>query len=96
MLNKNTVLKLGKYVLKRLEHNLNKGTIILFDTNSFNIWYGNESVNDILKLIDGTTTLETLYNTILPLYNGYSSEDVIESFNSILEELIEKKFLEIK
>ena len=96
MIDNNTVLKLGKYVLKRMEHNLNQGTIILFDTNSFDIWFGNASVNDLLKLIDGNTPLTKIYETIFPIYEDYAKEEVVESFNLIIEELLEKNFLEIK
>ena len=96
LINNDTILKLGKYVLTRFEHNLNQGTLILFDTNSFDIWFGNAPTNDILKLINGKNTLANIYDTLLPLYEEYSENEVIESFNSVIEELLEKNFLEIK
>ena len=93
LIKSDAILEIGKYVLKRMEHNLNGGTIILFDTHSFDIWLGNESVNDVLKLIDGKTALGAIYDSILPLYEGYCRNEVIESFNSVIEELLDKKFL---
>ncbi len=96
MIKSDVILGFGKYVLRRMEHNLNGGTIILFDTHSFDIWFGNESVNDVLKLIDVKTSLGDIYDSILPLYDGYCENEVIESFNSVIEELLEKKFLEVK
>ena len=95
MLSKNCILKLNKYILKRFEHNLNCGTIILFDTNSFDVWFGNEAANDLIKNIDGKTSLNEIYTKIMPLYKEFSELEVIESFNSITEELLNKKFLEI-
>ena len=94
MLSNDCVLKFNKHILKRYEHNLNGGTIILFDTDSFDIWFGNESANDLVRLVDGKTTIKDIYCKILPLYKDFNESEVIESFNSVIEELLDKKFLE--
>lgn len=90
-----TVLKLNENILKRFEHNLKGGTMILFDTASEELWLGNLSSKLIIDLIDGKNDIETVYSQILSNYDETDFEQVIEALNAIIEDLHTKGFVEI-
>lgn len=90
-----TVLKLNENILKRFEHNLKGGTMILIDTASEELWLGNLSSKLIIDLIDGKNDIETVYSQILSNYDETDFEQVIEALNAIIEDLHTKGFVEI-
>lgn len=94
MIQEKSILKLTKNILKRYEHNLNNGILFLYDVETDDIWAGNESSNDLLKFIDGKSTLKEIYLNLLPIFNEYDYDELKDSFDSLLEELIKKGFLE--
>jgi len=90
-----TVLKFNKNILKRYEHNYKNGTMILYDIDREEAWFGNSSARELINLIDGKTNLEDIYAELFPFYKAENIEMVIESFNSVIEDLYSKKFIEI-
>ena len=96
MLNKNTILEINKNVLKRFEPNLNDGTVFLFDMKNEKIWSGNYAVDCFLRLVNGENTLNDIYNQLLQLFEDYTVEEVISSYELVITGLIEKGFLVIK
>lgn len=88
-----TILKLNMNILKRYEHNLKDGTMILYDLNRDEIWFGNASSIDLINLIDGKTSINNIYTDLLPLYADFDISDVMESFNSTIMDLYNKKFI---
>lgn len=95
MLNDASILKLGKKIVKRFEHNMQDGVLFLFDVDTDAIWSGNEASNELIKLVDGKRSLKEIYENLIPLYEGYEYSQVKQSFKSIINELISKSFLEI-
>lgn len=91
----NTVLKLNKNILKRFEHNLKGGTMILFDIKTEKFWLGNVASKSIIDLIDGKNDIETVYSKIFSSYDEADFSQVIEALNSIIEDLYTKGFVEI-
>lgn len=89
------ILKLAPHILKRFEQNLDDGVMFLYNVNTDENWTGNSSSFHLIKLINGKRTLKETYNELLPLFEDYDSEEVKQSFNLLLENLISKKFLEI-
>lgn len=94
MIDENTIVKLNKNILKRFEHNLNGGTLFLFDTVTDEVWMGNESSRDLIKLIDGKKRLKEIYTQLAPFFEGYKYNELKESFDAFICSLIDKKFLE--
>ena len=93
MLNKNTILELNRSVLKRFEPNLGDGTVFLFNVENETFWSGNVAVDCFLRFIDGKLTLGEIYSSLLEIFEDYSEEEVIQSYNEIINELIKKEFL---
>ena len=89
-----TILKLCKNVLKRYEHNLKEGTMLLFDTETEEIWIGNSSSKNLIDLIDGQNNIEDIYSSFLTAYSD-DFETAVSALNSIVEDLILKGFVEI-
>ena len=96
MLDNNVVLEINKNVLKRFEPNLNDGTVFLFDIKNEKFWTGNAAVDCLLRLIDGETNLAQIYDALLEVFEGYSVEEVMASYDSVISGLLEKGFLVIK
>jgi hypothetical protein len=94
MLNETSIIKLNKNILKRYEHNIKDGVLFLFDVETEEIWTGNSSSNDVIALIDGKKNLKNIYAELQKIFIGYAYEELRESFDSLLQELIDKKFLE--
>lgn len=90
-----SILKLSPYVLKRFEENLDGGKLFLYNVNDNDYWMGNTSSFYIIRLIDGIRTLEDIYNELLPLFKDYKLEEIEQSFDNLLEGLINRKFLEV-
>lgn len=95
MLNESSIIKLSKNTLKRFEHNIEDGVLFLFNVETEEVWLGNTSSNDLIRLIDGQRTLKEIYISLMPLFEGYKYDVVKESFNSIVSELKDKHFLEV-
>lgn len=95
MLDENSIIKLSQNILKRYEHNIDDGVLFLYDVKTDDIWIGNSSSNDLVRLIDGSTSLRDIYLKLMPLFEGYKYSEIQESFNVIITELIDKKFIEI-
>lgn len=89
------VLNLNKNVLKRFEPNLNGGTVFLFDMERETFWSGNISVDYLIRLINGKKRLGEIYEELFNIFEDYTQEELINSYNSIIKSLIEKGFLEI-
>lgn len=96
MLNKNTILEINRNVLKRFEPNLNDGTVFLFDMKNEKFWTGNSAVDCFLRFVNGKNTLDDIYNQLLQLFEDYTAEEVISSYELVITGLIEKGFLVIK
>ena len=98
ILTEKSVIALNKDVAIRFEHNFNGGTLILIDTKTENIWYGNKEsmalINE-LKDRENPQTLEKIYSKVLFEYQEFEPEKVIESLNFLLNNLYENKFLDI-
>jgi len=95
IIDNNTVLNLNKNILKRYEHNLKDGTMILFDVLTEEIWLGNSSTKEIIDLIDGKNSIQDIYSQILFNYGEKDFENVIEALNLLIEDLFSKNFIEI-
>ena len=95
IIDNNTVLNLNKNILKRYEHNLKDGTMILFDVLTEEIWLGNSSTKEIIDLIDGKNSIQDIYSQILFNYDEKDFENVIEALNLLIEDLFSKNFIEI-
>lgn len=95
MLNDDTVLSLTKNILKRFEHNIEEGTLFLHDVQTKETWVGNASSNDLIRLFDGKRNLKEIYETLRPLFEDYEYETFKESFDSLILDLIDKKFLRV-
>ena len=91
---KDIILKFNKNVLKRYEHNLNNGTVFLFNVETEEIWTGNGAADCLLRLIDGKQTLEEIYAYLFPLFDGFDKNELKESFDNIVKSLLSKGFLE--
>ena len=89
------ILKLAPYVLKRFEENLDEGKLFLYNVNSNDYWIGNVTSFYLIKLINGEKTLKELYDELFPLFNNYKLEDIKQSFDNLLEGLVNRKFLEV-
>lgn len=92
----NWILMLNKNVLKRYEHNLNDGTVFLFDIEREEVWMGNSAADCLLRLIDGEVSLEEIYAYLFPLFEDFSNEELKESFDGIVKSLVDKGFLMVK
>jgi hypothetical protein len=87
------IVKLNENVLKRYEHNLNNGVLFLYNIESEIFWLGNESSYFLVRLLNGHKKLEEIYSELLPLFEGYNPNDIIQSFDNLIDELLEKKFV---
>lgn len=96
MLDKNLVLTLNKNVLKRFEPNLDEGTVFLFNIENETYWSGNAAVDCFIRLLDGESTLQNIYDNLLEIFEGYSQDEIINSYDNIIETLINQDFLVIK
>jgi len=95
-MDENLILKLSPYILKRFEENLGEGGVMfLYNINNNEPWTGNYSSYCLIKLINGQRTLNEIYNELLPLFEGYEYEDLKQSFDSLLSNLIDRSFLEV-
>ena len=59
---------------------------------------GNSVSRELIRLIDGCKNIEDIYNKLISKYSCESEQDLIrlvESFNEILEDLLQKKFVEV-
>lgn len=93
-LSPNIILKLSPNILKRYEHNIGDGVIYLFDVLVKELWMGNNSANDLIQVIDGQNTLGNIYEALSSSYEDYSYDELKASFDSVIQELIDKNFLE--
>lgn len=94
MLNKKSILKFNKYILKRYEANLKDGVLYLYNVDNEDIWIGNSSSKDLIDEIDGIKTLDEIYQKMYLIFEGYDKSEVENSINAILEELIKRGILE--
>lgn len=94
IINEAIVLRLNSNILKRFEHNLQDGIMILYDVERGEIWFGNSSSRELINMIDGNTNLKSIYANLLPLYEGEDIADILESFNYIILDLYNKNFIE--
>lgn len=90
-----TVLKLNSKILKRYEHNLKGGTMILFNLDTEDIWLGNSSSRNFIDLLDGKNNIQDIYVQILSNYQETEYDKVINALNALIEDLYTKKFIEI-
>lgn len=87
------ILNLHKDILKRYEHHLYGGVLILYQVKTGQYWFGNESANEIIRLVDGCRDSEDIYAQILPSFEGYAPDEVRQSMETLIKELIDKQFL---
>ena len=90
---------LNNNIAIRFEHNYCNGTIILINTETDDIWLGNKQslifINEI-KNFNNPKTLEEVYSKIICSFPEYHPEEVIDSLNTIINDLYEKKFITVK
>lgn len=95
MLEETLVIKLSKNILKRYEYSTEGSVMFLFNVQTDDLWTGNESSYDLIKLIDGKNTLKEIYSNLQLIFTDYEYEVLRESFDSLITELIDKNFMEI-
>lgn len=95
MLDESFVVKLTKNILKRFEQEIDEGVLFLYNVETDELWTGNESSNDLIRLVNGERTLKDIYLLLMPLFEGYEYSVLKKSFDSIISDLINKDFLEI-
>lgn len=88
------ILRLQKDILKRYEDNLQDGLMVLYNTKSEEMWLGNASSRDLIKIINSKRTIKEIFDILLHEYSDYESTEVINSFNIIIQELLAKNFIE--
>ena len=91
----NTILKLNANVVKRFEHNLKDGTMILCNMKNFDFWFGNCASKELIKLINGENTINDIYSELLSHFESDDYKIAIEAYNKIIEDLYEKNFIEV-
>lgn len=94
-INEKTIVKLSSDVFKRYEHNVDSGKLFLYNVITDKAWVGNNSSNILLKNLDGKKSLNEIYSEILPLFEGYEYDDLKNSFDSLIYNLIEDNFLKV-
>ena len=94
-MNETSILKLAPYVLKRFEQNIDDGLLFLYNVNTNETWTGNYSSFYLIKLINGQKKLNEIYNELVPFYEGYTYDEVKQSFDSLLSDLVNRNFLEM-
>lgn len=94
-MDESTILKLAPHILKRFEQNLDDGVLFLYNVNTNEFWSGNNSSFYVIRLLNGERTLKEVYNELLPLFADYDYKDIKESFDSLLSNLVKKKFVEV-
>jgi len=97
-MNKNfesTILELEENVLKRFEINVNGGTLFLYNVVTNEFWYGNKSALRVLDMLDGKIAVEHIYYKYHKFYPNINFDDIKSSIGSLLDELLQKKFLKI-
>jgi len=94
-INNGSVFRLNKDVIKRFEHNLNNGTMVLCNMKTMEFWFGNEYSKILIKLIADKKSLQDIYSEILSEYEENDYEEVVNAYNTILEDLMNKGFIEI-
>lgn len=87
------ILKLNKDILKRYEHHLNGGLLILYNVKTRQYWFGNAGANEIVRLIDGYRNLDDIYTEALPHFDGCSLDDLKQSTGTLIKELLDKEIL---
>ena len=99
ILTENSVIALKKSIAVRYEHNFNNGTVILIDTETDNIWYGNKESLLLIKELrnrENPQNIETICSKIISEYSdSFSTDIIIESLSNLLNDLYEKKFIDI-
>lgn len=95
MLKDSDKLKLNKHLLKRFEPDFDdSGVIFLFNVRTDALWIGNGSAYDVINLIDGKRTLKLIYEKLMPFFKEYSFDEVKQSCNQTILDLLEKGFVE--
>jgi hypothetical protein len=93
---KSLILKLAPYILKRFEQNLDDGGLLfLYNVNTNETWTGNASSYYLIKLINGEKTLTEIYTELLPLFEQNGRNEVIQCFDALLSNLLDRNFLEV-
>lgn len=95
MLNESSILKLNPNILKRFEHNVEDGVLFLYNVKTKLLWKGNESSNYMIKLIDGNRSLKEIYKELQNIFDGYSYEELKNSLDSLIENLITLDIIEL-
>ena len=95
MLDENNILKLSANILKRYEHNIENGVLFLYNVETEALWTGNSSSNDFIKFIDGKRNLKNIYLDVHSIFEEYEYEEIKNSLDSMINDLIKKDFLEV-
>lgn len=89
------ILQLNNNILKRFEHNLFDGVLILYNVRTKDIWFGNGSSNEFIKLINGQREMKDICDEVHSHFQEYTREELNKSIHALTEELLEKNFLMI-
>lgn len=90
-MNKNTILKIAPYVLKRMEYGIN--IFYLLNLENDEIWTGNYASYIIISEIDGIKSIEKIIKNSQEKFLNYTYEEIYSTTIPILKELVNKKFL---
>jgi|GEM_PF-3617177 len=93
MFSDQSILTFSFNVLRRYEHNINNGTYFLYHIKSKEMWTGNRSSFEMLNIIDGKKRLKDIYRESQLVFSDFSINDIKNSINCILNELIAKNFI---
>lgn len=97
-LNSNSKIQLADNVAYRFEHNFNGGIVILINTENDELWFGNNESSELIKQINQkpqTKTIGEIFSEIISEYNVEQHEIVLDSLNTIINDLAEKFFINI-
>ncbi len=93
-----TQMQLRKGILVRFEHNFNNGTMVLIDTDNDKLWFGNNGSEPLIRALRRSSShlsIGEIYSNILAMYEENEHEQVFAGLNNVLEELVQKEFVEI-
>ena len=89
------ILKLNANVLVRFELNVNNGTLFLYNVQTQEFWFGNKPAFRILNMLNGKLSVEHICNEYHKIYPNISFINIKSSIVSLLDELLQKNFLEV-
>lgn len=94
MFNGKSVFKLSDNILKRFETSIDDGVMFLFNVDTNEVWSGSFTTKYLINSLDGRKTLDEVYQELFLIFEGVEFNDIVESYNSIVVDLLDKNFIE--